>query len=57
MIAKNHACLAVIGGSGLGLALARRYIEAHRGQITFTSVPGQGSDFYFLLPAAIPSAG
>lgn len=40
------------GGSGLGLALARRYIEAHAGQLTFTSVPGQGTDFTVTLPVA-----
>ncbi len=39
------------GGSGLGLALARRYLEAHGGLISFASIPGQGTDFTILLPA------
>lgn len=43
------------GGSGLGLALSRRYIEAHHGRITFTSVPGQGTDFTVLLPVLAPA--
>lgn len=37
-------------GSGLGLAIARRIIEAHRGTLSFTSRPGQGSTFRFVLP-------
>jgi len=43
------------GGSGLGLALARRYVEAHNGTIAFASVPGQGTDFTVLLP--LPGEG
>ncbi len=37
-------------GSGLGLAIARRIIEAHHGVLDLTSVPGQGSDFFFTVP-------
>ena len=41
-------------GAGLGLALARELVLAHGGSIACASVPGQGSDFYFLLPGTAP---
>lgn len=37
-------------GAGLGLAIARELVVAHGGSIACSSVPGQGSEFYFLLP-------
>lgn len=39
------------GGSGLGLTLAKRYIEAHGGRIWVDSVPGEGATFTIALPA------
>ncbi len=38
------------GGSGLGLAIARGLVEAHHGQISAQSVPGQGTTISFTLP-------
>jgi len=40
------------GGSGLGLTIARRLVEAHGGQITVQSKLGKGSRFSFTLPIA-----
>jgi len=37
-------------GTGLGLALAKRLVEAHRGRIWVESVFGEGSTFHVLLP-------
>jgi signal transduction histidine kinase len=40
-------------GMGLGLAIARRLIEAHGGKIWVESEPGNGSTFALLLPMRI----
>lgn len=37
-------------GTGLGLALAKQFLELHGGSISVTSILGQGSTFAFRLP-------
>ena len=39
-----------VQGTGLGLALTKRFIELHGGQIRIASEPGMGSVFTLVLP-------
>ena len=41
---------AVASGSGIGLAVSRQIIEAHKGSITVESEPGAGATFFVRLP-------
>ena len=39
-----------VKGTGLGLTLAKKIVEAHHGKMSVISEPGKGATFYFTLP-------
>jgi signal transduction histidine kinase/CheY-like chemotaxis protein len=41
------------GGTGLGLALTRRFCQMMGGDVTVSSIPGEGSVFTIKLPASV----
>jgi len=49
--AKHHA------GTGLGLALTKRMVEAQGGSVGVVSAPGRGSTFHAIFPRRISSEG
>lgn len=42
------------GGTGLGLSIAQMYVKKLGGKLNVTSIPGEGSTFYFSLPMDQP---
>ncbi|WP_143014371.1 MULTISPECIES: cell wall metabolism sensor histidine kinase WalK [unclassified Paenibacillus] len=42
-----------IPGTGLGLAITKEIIQKHGGEIGVTSKPGEGTTFFFLIPAEL----
>ena len=53
---RAAAARAVASGSGIGLTLSRRLVEAAGGTLTATSTPGAGSAFCVRLPGSAPPA-
>lgn len=47
---STNAMNLVPNGTGLGLFIAKNFVELHGGKLWFTSQAGQGSTFYFTLP-------
>ena len=48
----THHAEQAVSGLGLGLWLSRRIVEAHGGELTVTSAPGDGATFAFSVPVA-----
>jgi NtrC-family two-component system sensor histidine kinase KinB len=44
-------------GAGLGLSIAREIVAAHGGEIGVLSTPGEGTEFFFVIPIESVPAG
>jgi signal transduction histidine kinase len=51
MFRRLHGRDAYGGGAGVGLTIVKKLIERHHGQVWVESALGEGSTFYFTLPA------
>jgi PAS domain S-box-containing protein len=51
MFKRLHAREEFGGGTGAGLPIVRKIVEEHSGKIWVESKEGEGSEFYFLIPA------
>jgi signal transduction histidine kinase len=47
---RTGSSIGAVGGTGLGLALARSIVRGHHGEIRVRSTPGAGSRFDLMLP-------
>jgi len=52
-IRRKVSTLPEVTGSGLGLSIVRRVVEAHKGRVGVVSELGKGSTFYIELPAVL----
>jgi signal transduction histidine kinase len=51
----DHHLQSKMGGYGLGLPIAKLIVEQHGGHISFDTIPGKGTTFYFTAPLYVAS--